>query len=224
MSSGFDSLLSGVLSSLEKKVSVELEVIFLSEVVPRITDNLMTLYDQVLAAKEPGYDPARPSEAKAAFLSSISKSMKETLSIRGTRVSLSAGNMNDLGYSKHSLAYLETGVGKDPNPLDWLIFYLEGFIGDFYFVTEEDFEQFVKAGLKTKTSLDKFKSWGWYGKGFLIPTNVYRAQQFHTVAGASHKKHPFSGRSKEDIFEKALGDIDMVAIVNKAIGNAVGKM
>ena len=224
MADRIENLMHKVLGSIEKKVSNELEAIFSSEVIPKITNNLMSAYDELLASNEPGYDPARPSVAKAAFLASIDRSLRDTLSINGTEVSLSTGNTDDLGYGNHSLSYLKDGVSKSPNPLEWLIFYLEGFIGDFYFVTEDDFEQFVKAGLKTPESLEKFKSWGWYGQGFLIPSNVYRAQKFHTVAGASHKKHPFSGKSSVDIFEMALGDIDIVESVNKAIAKAVEKM
>lgn len=224
MAKGFSSLISRVGDTLQRRISVELQKMFSEEVIPKISDNLMRAYDETLAIHEPGYDPAKPSVARAAFKESIDKSLKSTLDVVGTSVSLSTGNTADLGYANHSLGYLKSGVPKDPNPLDWLIFYLEGFIGDFYFVTLEDFQKFVAAGLRSADSLDKFRDWGWYGQGFLIPAKTYMAQGFDKAPGVTHKKHPFSGKSKSDIFDRAMEGVDVVALVDLAITRALDNM
>lgn len=191
------------------------------ELIPALVSNIMRLYDEELVASELPEDPARPSVARAAFEASVRSSLLSSLRVSGNEFFLSAGDRKQFGYDKHTLGTLKSGIGRNPDPLDWLVFYLEGFIGNFIFVSEATYRKLIAAGKVPPGNADKFKQWGWYGQGFLIPEESWKARGFDTVPGISAHKHPFSGRPPVQIFERALEGINLGLYIDRAIKQAL---
>jgi len=207
---------------LEKDMLDSLISVMRTDLIPDISANLMRVFDAELVSKEPSYDPAVPSAARSAFKESIEGSLNSTLLRKGNTISLATGDIKELNLDNLNLSSLSS-VGRGPKPLDWLVFYLEGFIGDFAFITEETFKKFVDAGLTPKKSFDKFSSWGWYGKGFMIPQKAYFARKFNDVVPYPSVRHPFSGVHPTLLFERAMEGIDFSKIVEKALKRATGR-
>lgn len=211
---------------LYKDIIEELISVMKERLIPAISSNLMRVYDEEIASRAPDYDPANPAspEVRGAFQASIMRTLTETLMSNKDTVSISTGDMDELGYGHHSLAYLKDGVGSNPSPLSWLVFYLEGFIGSYYFITKEDYQELNRAGKVSETSLEKFSSWGWYGNGFLVSTAAYRARKFDQVTEVKPKLHPFSGMRPSNLFDHALDGVDFDGMVDEAISRALGSM
>jgi hypothetical protein len=197
--------------NLRKKILDNLLHILKTEFIPIAVSRLMELYDGLIANSAMKEDPANPanSDVREAFKNSVSKSLNQTLVNRGyDEIKISTGNKDELGYGKHNLQYLKKGVPKNPAPLDWLIFFLEGFIGEYYFVEYEDYVR-----LRPQVSADTFSEWGWFGKGFLIPAS----SKSDLVVKGNLKKHPFSGLKPTPIFDKIMDNINFDDYINKAI-------
>lgn len=215
-----DAIFEFLIKKLEPRILRELLNIMKSSLIPAIEKNLMRVYDSELSAMEPGYDPAKPSVARAAFRDSIRSSLEQTLEKKSNTVSLSTGNVQDLNLDKANKGYLYS-IPKNPGPLSWLVFYLEGFIGEYAFITQEVYKKLADAGQVNKANLDSFSRWGWYGKGFLIPKGAYLDRGFHNTVPFEAVRHPFSGVKPTKLFERAMDSIDFNALVSKAIKKAL---
>jgi hypothetical protein len=214
---------------LRKRANTEYKKLVFGELGSRIVENLMEAYDRIAKSFDTESDPAFPawSEARDVFEDSIVNSLIESSKFVNGVMKFSTGDMIELGYNLDGggrTKRLETKNVKPSSPLYWLIFYLEGIAGEYYFITEEFFERLVRYGRKPPESMAKFKSWGWYGKGFLIPANEYRARGFDQLPGSTHTLHPFSNTSPNELFEFALDGIDMKHYFGLAMERATSKM
>ena len=212
---------------LRKKVHTRavssLRDVFADTLVPRVLDNLMSVYDSELASKEPNYDVARPSNAREEFKAAIQNDLNSSLLKSANFVSVAAGDKSLLKYDRAGdPSYVKT-VPKGPSVFDWLIFYLEGFVGEYAFITEETYKKFFEKKKVTKKALEKFSTWGWFGEGFMIERKVYFKQGLNQVVSFSSIRHPFSGLRPTKLFERALDGIDMKSIYSEAFRRATGK-
>jgi len=205
---------------LTKKILDSLLVVMKDDLIPKIVDNLMRVYDEELVANELKDDPARPSVARQAFKGSIEKSLTETLELRSNKISLSVGDISELKLDDATIQHLGE-VDRNANPLEWLVFYIDGFIGEFAFVSEDTFKKLNSAGLVSDKSFSKFPTWGWYGQGFLVPREAYLDKGYDKVVPFSQVRHPFSGSRPVPLFERAMENIDFKSMVAKAIERAL---
>jgi len=213
---------------LDRKALTALKLLLRAEVVPAIVTNLMRAYDSEMAGRAPAGDKASPEEpiAREAFEKIIRESLQKTLVRSNNTVSVSAGNIEqlrlNLAGSASSLESHLKSVGNNPWVLDWLIFYLEGFGGEFAFISKDTYDKFIKAGVVISRSDADFKRWGWYHSGFMISRAAYEARAFSKVVPFASVRHPQSGMRPAKIFEHAMDGIDMRAVYHKAIRMALG--
>ena len=119
------------------------------------------------------------------------------------------GDKNFLGYSSN-----EDTDPDDQTPLVWLVYYIEGLVGDWGFVSPELYEQFRGSG-------NYNPEWGRFGQGFMISREQYESEGWSEVVPFDQIRHPFSGFSPLDIFEEALREFKLRPFLDKAIKAAV---
>lgn len=213
---------------LNRRVLTSLRAVIKAEVIPAIVGNIMSAYDSEMAGRAPAGDKASPQEpiAREAFEKIVRTSLSNTLTRAGSGVSVSAGNIDELklnleGSAAGLQAHLET-VSRNPWVLDWLIFYLEGFGGEFAFISQDTYSRLVKAGAVIPKSDSDFRKWGWYQAGFMISKSAYEARGFGKIVPFATVRHPQSGIRPARIFERAMDGIDMKAVFAKALRVALG--
>ena len=234
-----NKIVKDTVDDFEKKFMDKLQELFLSEMVDIIANNLMKIYAEEMSPYSTTYDEANPMnpEVMNLFRDSMIVDMVSSFqqNFGKNKAGFGFGDMEKLGYNLSSGAIRQRlgkinvkDSGRD-FPFYWLIFYLEGVAGKYYFVTESDFKKFHEAGFVSEASLGKFKDWGWYGKGFLIPEAAYKSglnvksgttgKGFDNVPGVTPKVHPFSGIKPVRLFERALEDINIDAFIDKVINS-----
>lgn len=220
---GLEASYKRLLALIEQKFKAALLKDIKTTVIPQIVANLMKVYDKELLVKEPGYDPARPSVARMAFKESVFKGLSQSLQASSGGFSIGTGDIRELGYEEHSESHLKS-LGKHPPVLSWLIFYLEGFIGEFAFITEETYRKFAAKGIIAQSSVDKFSSWGWYGHGFLISRQAYIKKGLDKAVPFDKVRHPFSGSHPVKVFERAMDGIDFLSVAQNAMKTALKEL
>lgn len=205
--------------SLQEKIVENMRARFNNDLIPKVMENLMKIYDGELAAEAPEEDPANPGFARRFFEAAIREDLIGSLNDAENRgFGFSVGNTDTFNYNHHNQSYLKFGIAPgtgESRPLDWLIFYLEGFIGEYIFITREEYEL-----LKPDAG-----EIGWFGKGFLLPVGAYKGRSMDKL-GIPFRKHPFSGKKPAHIFERAIEgleeEIDILAEL--AISDAIKEM
>lgn len=221
-----DAQVRGLAEALKKKIHKRavssLRDVFDTTLIPQILNNLMRVYDSELASAEPNFDPARPSAGREEFKSAMENDLRSSLQKSENFVSVAAGNTALLNYDKAGSSSYIKSIPKNPSVFDWLIFYLEGFVGEYAFITEDTYKKFFEGKKVTKKSLEKFSTWGWFGEGFMIEKKVYFKQGLNAVVPFSSIRHPFSGLRPTKLFERAMDGIDMQAIFTETFKRAIG--
>jgi len=213
---------------LQRKLQRELSVAFmlvLQEIIPRVLNNIMRAYDSETGGLAPAGDRASPDYARSVFLASVKKSLDETLKRGSNTFSFSTGDISELYHNTSGADSLQgylKSVGKNPQPLQWLVFYLEGFGGEFAFITNEVYDKLAKAGLVAPKPGPEFKKWGWYQQGFMIERAVYYAQGLNQAVPFASVRHPQSGMRPAKIFERAMDGIDMSEMFGRAVKAVLG--
>jgi hypothetical protein len=188
-------LLKKISEDIKHSVVENLYVAFHNELIPAIVENIMVVYDEELAGAPPE-DPANPDFARSYFRAAVEADLLNSLTEEKETLSLAVGDLSTFGYDHHTLSYLKRGIPRGSGaarPLDWLVFYLEGFIGEFIFITKEEVH-------KVKPNITEF---GWFGEGFLLPVGAYKDLELGKY-GIPFRRHPFSGKKPSRIFENAV--------------------
>ena len=214
---------------IEFYILEELATRFENFLAPKIINNLMNAYIGELAPFAPGYDEANPmntgkiKEFRQFLENDVSATFKRDLSNK--EISVSIGDVLELGYDMSSGIREKTlqrvGV-KNPSLFYWLIFYLEGVSGSYYFMSKEAMKKAIDVGIKSPSSLTNFGQWGWYGDGFLIGEKEYNKK--YKPKGVILSKHPFSGKAPTKLFEAAMNGIDFQEFVNECISSALKRI
>lgn len=222
----FTAQINKSIEAFRKKILIEFQLAIKAELVPKIVDNLMHIFDSEILAHQLKIDPARPEVARDAFLSSITRSLEETFSAKivgsSASVSFKTGNINELLYNVDVPEHLEDMRGrKHPHPLEWLIFYLEGFIGDYAFISLDTLVEAETTPAKKQYAQERFGRYGWYGQGFMVPRGEYE-ETFGKVIPFDQVRHPFSGMHPTRLFERALEGVDVKTTLQNALKRALG--
>lgn len=223
----FTAQINKSIEALRKRVLTEFQLAIKLELAPKIVDNLMRIFDSEILAHQLKIDPARPEVAREAFLSSITKSLDETFTAQivgsKTSVSFKTGNIDELLYNVDIPEHLEDMRGmKQPHPLQWLIFYLEGFVGEFAFISLDTLVGASTTPGRKRNAQERFGRYGWYGQGFMVPKKEYE-ETFGKVIPFDQVRHPFSGMHPSKLFERALEGVDVKMVLQKALMRALGK-
>lgn len=180
-----------------------------SEAVPFLIDRIMVGYDGLSdRADILPEDPTNPSRWRTQFLAKLHTELEQTFIVSGNRISVRLGEKDFLGY--------DSSGEIDPNdtePLHWLVFFIEGLIGDWAFISPENYTRITRRPYET--------GWGRFEGGFMVSKQDYQEQGWDKVIPFSEVRHPFSGYSPVDIFAEALREFNLRPFVQKAINAAI---
>lgn len=180
-----------------------------NEAIPFLIDRIMAGYDGLSERADIlPEDPTNPSRWRTQFLTKLHTELGQTFIVTGNRISVRLGEKEFLGYN-------ESGEidPDDTQPLHWLVFFIEGLIGDWAFITPENYTRITKRPYQA--------GWGRFDDGFMVSKQDYQEQGWDKVIPFSEVRHPFSGYSPVDIFSEALREFKLRPFVQKAINAAI---
>jgi hypothetical protein len=151
-----------------------------------------------------GKDPSSLERFRPLFEAQLERELQAT-SIKGDEIVINVGDKEAWGSGEDS----PEGTPTSP---DILSFYVEGIVGEFAFITPEQYES---RGRRSSKPLGRF------GGGFLISKERYKQELWHKVTGLSFEdvRHQISGQSPFKGFERVPNKIDF----GKYIGIALEK-
>ncbi len=155
---------------------------------PEYINLVMQEFDEFSLNFDPD-DPASPQHWKPEFEEHLLQNLNSNLTVEGNVISLGLGEKSFLGYNQGSID------PRDSTPLVWMIFYLEGIIGNYAFISEEIYRD--KKG--DQADLSKY---GRFGGGFMISEADYAAEGWEAFKPFSEAKFPFSGGARPKSFFK----------------------
>lgn len=181
------------------------------EAIPFLISQIMKGYDDLSDKADINPDdPTNPANWRQEFLLKLQKDLEETFIVTGNKISVRLGDKEFLGYNAGG----DTISTDDTQPLHWMVFFIEGLIGDWAFITPETYTRLTKGG--------RYDSrWGRFSSGFMVSKQDYQEQGWDRTIPFEQVRHPFSGFSPLDIFTEALREFRLRPFIQKAITAAV---
>lgn len=204
------SKLKALIAKKQFLIQRNIRVVLKDEAVPFLIARVMEGYDDLSerAAMNPD-DPTNPANWRSEFFNKLRTDLEDTFIVTGNRISVRIGDTEYLGYT--------SGDSIDPSdttPLHWMVFFLEGLIGDWAFISPETYSKLTRGS--------RYDSrWGRFSAGFMVSKQDYEEQGWNKVIPFEQVRHPFSGFSPLDIFEEALREFNLRPFIQKAIDAAV---
>ena len=190
-------------------VTLNIATVIKKEALPFLIERIMVGFDDLSdRADLLAEDPTNPSNWRAEFLLKLEEDLERTFVITENRISVSIGEKDFLGYDPSGRL-----ASDDTEPLHWLVFYLEGLVGDWGFISPETYTRITKQPYKT--------TWGRFSDGFMISRQDYEDQGWDRVMGFDQVRHPFSGFSPLDIFAEALREFRLKHFIQRALDAAI---
>lgn len=204
------SKLKSVIEKRQKLIQKNVVAVLKNEAIPLLISKIMEGYDELSDRAEMGPDdPTNPANWRAEFLLKLEQDLERTFIVTGSRITVKLGDKDFLGYNPS-----ESISPDDTEPLHWMVFFIEGLIGDWAFITPETYGLLTRGG--------KYDSkWGRFSSGFMVSKEDYEAQGWNKVIPFEQVRHPFSGFSPLDIFTEALREFKLRPFVQKAIDAAI---
>ncbi len=203
------SQLSKIIQKRQKLIKENIRDIMRRKALPFLVDLIMKGYDGLSDRAGQGPDdPTNPANWRNEFLTKLREDLENNLVITGNRITANLGDKDFLGYDPSG------AIGTDDTePLHWLVFYIEGLVGDCAFVTPTDYNKITRGKYNVQ--------WGRFSQGFMISKEQYEEQGWDRVIPFDQVRHPFSGFSPLDIFSEALNEFKIRPFIQKAITAAV---
>jgi hypothetical protein len=203
------SKLKSIVDKKQKLIQSNVVSVLKKDAIPFLIERVMVGYDSIADRAEMlPEDPTNPSNWRAEFLAKLEEDLQRTFTVAGARVTISLGDKDFLGYSEGG------SISKnDTQPLHWMVFFLEGLIGDWGFISPETYQTLTGSAYKP--------SWGRFSDGFMISKQDYEENGWDGKMSFSQIRHPFSGYSPLDIFGEALREFKLRPFIQKAIDAAI---
>ena len=203
------SQLGRIIERRQKLIKENIRDIMRNKALPLLIDLIMKGYDELSDRMSVGPDdPTSPARWRLEFLTKLREDLQNNLVLTGDRIITKIGDKDFLGYNPSG-----TIDPNDTQPLHWLVFYIEGLIGDWAFITPEDYVKITRGKYDPK--------WGRFNRGFMISKEDYESQGWSRIIPFDQVRHPFSGFSPLDIFSEALNEFKIRPFIQKAITAAV---
>ena len=203
------SKLKSTIEKKQKLIQKNIVTVLKRDAIPLLISRVMVGYDRLSdVADQSPEDPTNPANWRAEFLSALEEDLTRTFVVAGDRISIRLGDKQFLGYSG--------GNTIDPNdtePLHWMVFFIEGLIDDWAFISPEKFTQITGQPYKP--------GWGRFESGFMVSRGDYEEQGWDKRIPFSEVRHPFSGFAPLDIFAEALREFKLRPFIQKAIDAAI---
>ncbi len=205
--------ISKLKSTFEKKqklIQKNIVVVLKKEAVPFLIERIMVGFDSLSdrAAMLPE-DPTNPGNWRVEFLNKLEEDLARTFVVAGNRITIRLGDKDFLGYDPSG----EVDSG-DTEPLHWMVFFIEGLVGDWAFISPENYTR-LNRGSKYKPG------WGRFDQGFMVNRQEYEERGWDRTIPFTQLRHPFSGFSPLDIFAEALREFNLRPFIQKAIDAAI---
>jgi hypothetical protein len=204
------SKLKRILEKKQKLVLDNIATVLQKDALPYLIERIMVGFDSIAERADMlPEDPTNPSNWRGEFLNKLEEDVSQNFFVEGNKIVIRIGDKDFLGYdSSGSIA------SDDTEPLHWMVFFLEGLIGDWAFISPETYTKITKGGQYRPT-------WGRFGDGFMISSEEYAERGWDRIVPFSQVRHPFSGFSPLDIFAEALQEFHLRPFIQKAIDAAV---
>jgi hypothetical protein len=201
--------LKSILQKQQALIQHNVAEVLKQEAIPFLITRIMIGYDSLSErANMLPEDPTNPANWRVEFLAKLHTELEQTFIVTGNRVSVRLGEKDFLGYNPSG--EIDT---DDTQPLHWLVFFLEGLIGDWAFISPENYTKITKRPYQV--------GWGRFEQGFMVSKQDYQEQGWDKVIPFAEVRHPFSGYSPVDIFAEALREFRLRPFIQKAINAAV---
>ncbi len=202
-------ILNKIIGRKLKLIRENITSVMRNKALPHLVDLIMKGYDSLSdrAAMGPD-DPTNPANWRSEFLTKLRQDLDDNLVVAGNLIIAKLGDKDFLGYDPSG--NVDPG---DTEPLHWLVFYIEGLIGDWAFVTPEDYNKITRGKYNPQ--------WGRFSQGFMISKENYQSQGWDQVIPFDQVRHPFSGFSPLDIFTEALNEFKIRPFIQKALDSAI---
>lgn len=199
------SKLKKLVAQKQKLIQKNILTILRKEAFPFLIERIMSGYDQLsdVAEMEPD-DPTNPGNWRVEFLNKLEEDLERSFVITGGRISIKLGDKEFLGYDPSGSI-----DSNDTEPLHWMVFFIEGLIGDWAFITPAVYERLT--GRKYQPG------WGRFEQGFMISKEEYKENGWHKILAFEDVRHPFSGFRPLDIFAEAVDEFRLRPFIQKAI-------
>lgn len=185
------------------------KIIVKNKALPHLVNLIMKGYDNLSAIAETGPDdPTSPANWRAEFLAKLEEDIEQTFTFTGNRILVQMGDKDFLGYDPSGEIDPD-----DTEPLHWLVFFLEGLIGDWAFITPETYERLRGTSYKP--------TWGRFNDGFMLSRQAFESEGWDRLVNFEEVRHSFSGFSPVDIFSEAFREFQLRPFIELAVNATV---
>ena len=204
------SKLKRILEKKQKLILDNIAAVLQKDALPYLIERIMIGFDSIAERADMlPEDPTNPSNWRAEFLTKLEEDVAQNFFIEGNKIVIRIGDKDFLGYDPSGSV-----SSDDTEPLHWMVFFLEGLVGDWGFISPETYTKITKGGTYNT-------GWGRFSDGFMISREEYEERGWSRIVPFSQVRHPFSGFSPLDIFGEALREFHLRPFIQKAIDAAV---
>ena len=202
--------LKSIFEKKQKLIQKNIVAVLKKEAIPFLIERIMIGFDSLAdRANMLPEDPTNPSNWRTEFLIQLEEDLARTFVVAGNRITIRLGDKDFLGYNPSG-----TIDPDDTEPLHWMVFFIEGLIGDWAFISPENYSRLARGSTYKP-------GWGRFDQGFMISRQNYEEQGWNRIIPFAQVRHPFSGFSPLDIFAEALREFRLRPFIQKAIDAAI---
>lgn len=197
--------LKRIIQSRQELIHNNIVVTVKTEAIPHLIDMIMDGYDRLSDRMNTlPEDPTNPANWRTEFKAKLDEDLVRNLTVTDRGLIIRLGDKDFLGYTDD-----EKGDPDDDSPLTWLVYYLEGLMGEWAFISLDVYKEKRKNSKATKL--------GRFGEGFMISKEQFDKEGWGSFISFEEARHPFSGYSPVDIFTEALNEFRFKPFIEKAI-------
>lgn len=199
------SQMKRILKSKQDLIRHNITTIVRTEAIPDLIDKIMVGYDRLSDRMNSlPEDPTDPANWRQEFKASLLSDLERNLIVSDHGLIIRLGDKEFLGYTND-----ESSDPSDTSPLSWLVYYIEGLLGDWAYISTDLYKQKRKNSKNTKL--------GRFGDGFMISKEDFDKEGWGSYISFEEARHPFSGYSPLDIFTEALNEFRIRPFIERAI-------
>ena len=202
--------LKGIFEKKQKLIQRNIVTVLKKDAIPFLIERIMVGFDGLSdRADMLPEDPTNPGNWRATFLVKLEEDLQRTFVVAGNRITIRLGDKEFLGYDPSGSIDRD-----DTEPLHWMVFFIEGLVGDWGFISPENYIRLTGGRRYSPT-------WGRFSDGFMISRQEYEEQGWDKAIPFAQIRHPFSGFSPVDIFAEALREFRLRPFIQKAIDASI---
>lgn len=199
------SKLKKIIKDKQDLIKHNITVVVRTEAVPHLIDRIMAGYDRLSdrMSSTPD-DPTNPALWRTDFRNKLLQDLEQNLIVTDRGLIIRLGDKKFLGYTDD-----EKGDPDSTEGLTWLVYYIEGLMGDWAFISNATYKD-----MRGRASI---KPLGRFGEGFMLSRSQFDEEGWSKVTSFEQERHPFSGFSPLDIFTEALNEFRIKPFIERAI-------